>query len=614
MNNLDLNNRLLEAASAGRIDEFRSLVKQGAQIDFRDDDGCDASLRAVVGGHLEFYDVLMDEYGFDTKSKDKFGNSASILAAIFGHTEMFDQLISKYQHQVNEVNNFNENALMMAIGNSSLRSVQHLLFNHPVNLRQKNADGNTALEIADRHNQVEISDRIKSAIYQLSHLIKIEIYQWQEGLKKVKDLYERGGEFDLNGVSEVSHLAVASNNVELYDYLVEELGFEVTEYNFQQAAFPGRGKMLNHLLTKHLNKIPYELLERVRINRAACGNEEIVERINQAQNDLIDLEEVLQCISSNSEDRIWKESKYQTPKIYYGFTKPYYMPIRNKTSFELSEESKEFIRKVIRDNAGDINIEIEEIPVSEEQRINISLGRTSLDKRRMIFIEADPTLTFDNQVHGYVRKSVTPRVQTIMFSDELLLDESLPDRSTYVVLHEFFGHAIGSLKHPNKYAQHDLEPFGSKKINADHSVMAYGSPASQDCNAKLQAARQGGICPEDYKVPEEISRKYCLNKYPTKLTKTDIEAINLHIAKSYSVEGMGGVRDSSNVCQDDKVVYEENSAVEIKREDMLTVDFLGRNNTQLQDSDRLFDKNQELRPAASVVATRDNSGTVPNQI
>ena len=83
------------AAGASQIDALKELVRLGARIDARDDDGGTALLHAVAKGcHPVVIDTLL-ELGADVERADKVGMTALESAAMFGNIVLVRHLLSR---------------------------------------------------------------------------------------------------------------------------------------------------------------------------------------------------------------------------------------------------------------------------------------------------------------------------------------------------------------------------------------------------------------------------------------------------------------------------------------------------------------------------------------
>ncbi len=88
----ELNAQLIEAAEAGNIKNVKKLLKQGAEVDARDNYGWTALMRAAMWGHLDVVKFLA-ELGADVNARDKLGWTALMRAAMWGHLDVAKFLV-----------------------------------------------------------------------------------------------------------------------------------------------------------------------------------------------------------------------------------------------------------------------------------------------------------------------------------------------------------------------------------------------------------------------------------------------------------------------------------------------------------------------------------------
>ena len=75
----ELNAQLIEAAEAGNIKNVKKLLKQGAEVDARDNYGWTALMRAAMWGHLDVVKFLA-ELGADLSAKNNEGKTVMMIA------------------------------------------------------------------------------------------------------------------------------------------------------------------------------------------------------------------------------------------------------------------------------------------------------------------------------------------------------------------------------------------------------------------------------------------------------------------------------------------------------------------------------------------------------
>jgi len=87
-----LNNQLVEASNMGNLEQVKSLIKQGADINFKSNAGITALMKASQGGDLEIVKLLIKS-GADIHIKNKRGQTALTWTAGFGRLEVAKFLI-----------------------------------------------------------------------------------------------------------------------------------------------------------------------------------------------------------------------------------------------------------------------------------------------------------------------------------------------------------------------------------------------------------------------------------------------------------------------------------------------------------------------------------------
>lgn len=83
---------LLKAASEGHVEDVRTLLEQGLNVNARNDDGWTPLLFAALGGHTEVVGLLL-ERGADVNASNNEGWTSMIAAALGGHTDVVGLLL-----------------------------------------------------------------------------------------------------------------------------------------------------------------------------------------------------------------------------------------------------------------------------------------------------------------------------------------------------------------------------------------------------------------------------------------------------------------------------------------------------------------------------------------
>lgn len=104
---------LMQAAQCGQSWSVWKLLQMGASIDMRDDDGRTALMWAVMYGHKDTAQSLLENGKADIDAKDNGGSTPLMLAAERGHREVIEMLLEKGAN-INEKNVVGWDALYYA--------------------------------------------------------------------------------------------------------------------------------------------------------------------------------------------------------------------------------------------------------------------------------------------------------------------------------------------------------------------------------------------------------------------------------------------------------------------------------------------------------------------
>jgi len=115
------------AAGAGHVDAVKELVRLGAKLDARDDDGRTPLVHAVgLGCNPALVDLLL-ELGADIERADKLGMTALESAAMFGKIELVRHLLLRGAKPTGPTKATVFGPLCLAVGSGSIEIVQVLL-------------------------------------------------------------------------------------------------------------------------------------------------------------------------------------------------------------------------------------------------------------------------------------------------------------------------------------------------------------------------------------------------------------------------------------------------------------------------------------------------------
>ncbi|KAF0698510.1 Aste57867_10877 [Aphanomyces stellatus] len=148
-----INTQLLHASSVGQVEHVRSLLAQGAEVNYADVDGMTGLLHAIQGGHNEVATTLIN-HGANVDVANKEGNTPLFFA--IKHEQMQIALLL-LQHGVNiDVADKSGNTPLLCAIKSGRFSTVNALLKHGANLHLVDSDGVGPLDIASQIGIIEI--------------------------------------------------------------------------------------------------------------------------------------------------------------------------------------------------------------------------------------------------------------------------------------------------------------------------------------------------------------------------------------------------------------------------------------------------------------------------
>ncbi len=115
----------MEAATTGQTERVLSILKEGLDVDTKDDSGATALMLTSSSGHSEIVQILL-EHSADINARDKNGMTALMRASMKDNAVIVKALIEGGS-DVNGKNNGGNTALMIASSAGNLLAVQELL-------------------------------------------------------------------------------------------------------------------------------------------------------------------------------------------------------------------------------------------------------------------------------------------------------------------------------------------------------------------------------------------------------------------------------------------------------------------------------------------------------
>lgn len=142
---------MIAAARAGDVDQARSLIEQGADVNAKDAREESAYLIATVNGNLELLELTLRN-GADVNAKDSYNGTGLIRAADAGQVEVVRRLL-RAGIDKDHVNELGWTALLEAVilgdGDRPHTEIVRVLVDGGVDTSIRDREGNTALDIAE---------------------------------------------------------------------------------------------------------------------------------------------------------------------------------------------------------------------------------------------------------------------------------------------------------------------------------------------------------------------------------------------------------------------------------------------------------------------------------
>jgi len=133
------------------LEEVRSAIEHGADIEARDKTGVTALMFAAGYSHIPDIITLLIKKGADLKARDMIGGT--ILMAAAGHNQEPDIITRLIKHgaDIEARDRVGKTALMFASGYNRNTEIMLRLLSHGADIKAKDKDGKTALDFAKRN-------------------------------------------------------------------------------------------------------------------------------------------------------------------------------------------------------------------------------------------------------------------------------------------------------------------------------------------------------------------------------------------------------------------------------------------------------------------------------
>lgn len=170
---------LIEAAEAGDIKLVKSLLDQGADVNYQNELGKTALIFAAYNGHEKVVELLLMN-GARIDQVNYSGNTALILSAAKGYKKIVETLL-KNGAKIDQANYDGNTALMLAVRGNHEEVVELLLANS-ANSAQTNTEGYPALMFAVLNGNNKMEKLLLD-----SGMNEEEIYYWQALIRAAHD-------------------------------------------------------------------------------------------------------------------------------------------------------------------------------------------------------------------------------------------------------------------------------------------------------------------------------------------------------------------------------------------------------------------------------------------
>ena len=245
---------LHEAAAAGDIEQVKSLISKGADVNSKDNRGTPALQLAAEKGHRDVVELLINK-GADINAKSNGGRAAMLMAVGGGHKEVVELLVAKGA-DVNIENNWgwtplhtaaaeghkeiaeiligkgaNVNAKRIA-GWTALhqaaaaghRDIAELLIDSGADLNAKNSDGGTPAAVAMTGTGPDPKAVVELLVAKGAKVSDFHLAAYMGDIEKLKKYIQDGTDINLQDEcnSTALHAAANSRKKEVVDFLINK--------------------------------------------------------------------------------------------------------------------------------------------------------------------------------------------------------------------------------------------------------------------------------------------------------------------------------------------------------------------------------------------------------
>lgn len=141
-------NSFILAAKKSDLDQFKTLLDNGADINARDKYKNTALMYAAYQDNVVIVGLLLNRANIDVNAQNSIGDTALILASAKLNYNITEMLLAKIDLNVNIQNNKGDTALIAASLRLDYSMFKLLLSREDTNVNIQNKDGNTAIIVA----------------------------------------------------------------------------------------------------------------------------------------------------------------------------------------------------------------------------------------------------------------------------------------------------------------------------------------------------------------------------------------------------------------------------------------------------------------------------------